>query len=195
MSALTAQNLLRAALRGDNLAVEKLLDAERSYLRVLVAAELDSALRRKVGESDIVQESMLDVQRSFAQFRGQSVEQWRKWAGRIVANNVRDARRKFLHTEMRDADRESDTSSRRAVPADTASSPSAQIMQSEQLQALRDDLATLPSDYQQALRMRYWEQLPYDTIAAKLNTTTDAARKKVFRALKMLLDVQRRRNF
>lgn len=186
--------LLTDAMRGNRQAFEQLLAAERKYLKLVVAAELDSALRQKVGESDIVQESMLDVQRSFAGFRGESVEQWRKWASRIVANNVRDARRKFLHTEMRDVGRESDTSSRRTVPADGGNSPSAQIIRSEQLQALRDDLATLPSGYQQALRMRYWEQLPYDIIAAKLNTTTDAARKTVFRALKMLLDVQRRRN-
>src|SRR5215831_16271081 len=69
----------------------------RSYLLLLARVRLDPMVRAKVGASDVVQQTLLEAHRDFAQFRGRTVGEQAAWLRRILARNlanvVRDQRR------------------------------------------------------------------------------------------------------
>ncbi|MHC4164564.1 MAG: sigma factor, partial [Planctomycetota bacterium] len=63
-------SLLQAARRGDDQALGELLEAYRSYLRLLARLEVGRRLRTKLDASDLVQETFLQAHRAFDEFRG-----------------------------------------------------------------------------------------------------------------------------
>ena len=54
---------------------------------------------------------------------------------------------------------------------------------------LEQAMAQLPNDYQQVLRLRNWEQLPFDEIGVRMNRSRDAARKLWSRAILQLQEL------
>jgi len=65
-----AQTWIPAARAGSRTALGELLESCRHYLLSVGNDELDRRLHAKVGASDVVQETFLDAQRDFEQFRG-----------------------------------------------------------------------------------------------------------------------------
>jgi hypothetical protein len=56
--------------------------ASSAYLFYLAENEISPELRQTVGVSDLVQSACLDIYPRLADFRGQTVEQWRVWLKR-----------------------------------------------------------------------------------------------------------------
>jgi RNA polymerase sigma-70 factor (ECF subfamily) len=82
------------------------LDRYRSLLRVQVRQlQLDPRLRRRFGESDLVQEALLKAHRHRAQFRGGTEGELVRWLQQILANVVRDEVRR-AHAQGCDINRE-----------------------------------------------------------------------------------------
>ena len=67
------EELLTAARGGDSQALGQLLEAYRAYLLLLGRVQLEGRLRRKVDPADVVQETLLEAFRDFAQFQGHTL--------------------------------------------------------------------------------------------------------------------------
>src|SRR6516164_539208 len=68
------------AQTGRPFALGQALEAYRLYLLGVAQRELDSALQAKGGASDLVQETFLEAQRDFAQFKGASAAEFQAWS-------------------------------------------------------------------------------------------------------------------
>src|SRR5262245_28379455 len=88
---------------GDQGAIDLLLERELPWVRELVRRHLGANLRQRMGESDCVQEAMLDFLRYGVRFVVADRHQLRGLLARIVDNNLRDqdawwqARRRAAH--------------------------------------------------------------------------------------------------
>lgn len=186
-------DLLSEARGGCEVALAKLLDSDRDYLMLVAEAELDSVLRVKASQSDLVQETMLEAQQSFVGFRGSSSFQWQQWLRAILKNNIRDLRRRYIETEKRNLRREVENADGEQAGHST-DSPSQRFARQEEIQLLEKSLNGLPDHYQQVLRLRFWQQLSYDEIAVETNSTAEAVRKILYRAVEALVNVFEFRN-
>ena len=72
MSGAELYDLISQARVGNQVALGRLLNAYQRYLMLLARLQIDEQLRGKVAPSDIVQETFLQAQRAFVQFRGTS---------------------------------------------------------------------------------------------------------------------------
>ena len=72
--------LAEKAIGGDSLAVEQLVDRWRNYLLLIANEDLEQELHPKIAPSDIVQQSLVDVQRNINGFRGTSEAEFKAWA-------------------------------------------------------------------------------------------------------------------
>ncbi|HIE95505.1 MAG TPA: sigma-70 family RNA polymerase sigma factor [Planctomycetes bacterium] len=180
--------LLTAARGGDETALAKLLDADRDYLLLIAEAELESGLRVKASQSDLVQDTMLEAQQSFQGFRGTSSLQWQQWLRAILKNNIKDLRRRYVDAEKRNIRKEVEDANGEHE-GNSKDSPSQQFVRKEEIQQLGEYLNELPDHYQQVLRLRFWQQMSYEEIAAETGSTAEAVRKSLYRAVEALINV------
>jgi RNA polymerase sigma-70 factor (ECF subfamily) len=182
---------LSAARAGSNEALGKILEACRWYLLVIAQDELDPALRAKCAASDLVQETFVKAQRHFAQFQGQSATELRGWLRQMLLHNLADTRRSHqtdkrrLNKEVAVDDGAAGGAGLGGLIADVLS-PSAEVMEQEQAEALRQALARLPEDYRLVIQYRYQEERSFEDIGRLLNLTPNAARKLWLRAMDRL---------
>ena len=105
-------DLLQAARGGDRAALGQLFESARQQLHDAAARSLPPAIRGRLGPSDIVQETAVDMQRDFAGFNGTTAEDLFAWLRSILNNNLidaialemarsPDATRKLWHRAMR----------------------------------------------------------------------------------------------
>jgi RNA polymerase sigma-70 factor (ECF subfamily) len=83
----------------------------------------------------------------------------------------------------------------RATLPDVASAelePEAVILRADARAFPRAAFAELPPAHQEILRLRFVEELDYETVAARLQTTEHAARQRVYRAMQALRTVAQR---
>jgi RNA polymerase sigma-70 factor (ECF subfamily) len=149
------------------------------------------ALRAKLGPSDIVQETAIDAHRDFVSFRGTTAEELYAWLRSILQNNVRDAVRRFEHSQKRSTKREENIDvvvDRHGVSVlrSGGSPPEHSAMRREDAARVLQVLDRVPDDYRTVLRLRYWDGLTFPQIAERIGRTDEAARKLWFRALARL---------
>jgi RNA polymerase sigma-70 factor (ECF subfamily) len=169
------------------------LERFRSYLLLLARVRLDPMVQAKVGASDVVQQTMLEAHRDFAQFRGRTVGEQAAWLRQVLARNlanvVRDLRR-----DKRDVARERplqaslDESASRLESwlAAEQSSPSQQVEQHERAVRLAEALATLPENQREAVVLRHWHGCSLAEIGERLGCTTAAVTGLLHRGLRKL---------
>ena len=76
-----------------------------------------------------------------------------------------------------------------ALMSDRSKGPEAQSMMSEQQKLVQELLATLPTEYREAVVLRYWHEMSYEEIAEVMNTTVSAIKSRLFRARRQLAEV------
>jgi RNA polymerase sigma-70 factor (ECF subfamily) len=185
---------LQAARAGSRSALGRALDAARPLLLKIAADELGADLRGKVGASDVVQESMADALRGFAQFQGATPADWAAWLGQVLRHNLRDCARRYRGTDKRDLQREvpleaGSTSSAPALPlAADDTGPEGAVLAAERAQRLERAVARLSEEHQQALRLRNQEDLSFEEVGRRLGRSAEAARKLWARALARLAE-------
>lgn len=183
--------LLAAARSGDRDAVGKLFDQFRPWLRAVAAQAMAAPVRAKASGSDLVQDAFIEVQKIFARFVGGTPGELRAWLQAVVANKAADLNRHYLGTEMRNAAREQ--------PADAASGdgpggwlaaagpgPGSAVIRGEDAARVVAALAGLPPHYQEVIRLRTWDGLPFAEVGRLTGRSEDAARMLWGRALELL---------
>lgn len=183
--------LLAAARAGAPGAVGQIFEAARAQLLHLADRELPDDIRPKIGPSDVVQETAIDVHRDFETFGGSSPEELFAWLREILRHNVVDAVRQFRDTLKRDTTRElslASASVRRAggVIPERTRSPDGSAIRREEAAALNLALARLPPHHRQVLELRYWHGLSFVEMAPLLSRSPDAMRKLWYRAIERL---------
>ncbi len=173
----------------DNFGVEKY----RPYLRLLAECKLDRRLRCKLDPSDLVQQTLLQACQIRHQFRGTTEGEMAAWLRQILArtllHSVRD-----LHRARRDVARERslqaaiDESSARLELwlAAEQSSPSQQVMRTEQVFEIAKIVEGLPEDQRKAVVLYYFQGCSLAEVGDHLGRSESAAAGLLHRGLKQL---------
>lgn len=193
----TTNRLLEAARGGKEESLGRLLQLYCNYLKIMATSQIDRKLRARISPSDVVQETLLEAHRDFAQFRGVSEGEFMAWLRKILVNNLaRDVERHVL-AEKRDVRREVsmeeigvslDRSSARlaAVLADGGLSPSSDAQRNEHAIVLADELAELQADYREVIVLRHLEGLSFSEVAERMERSSGAVRMVWMRAIAQL---------
>jgi RNA polymerase sigma-70 factor (ECF subfamily) len=186
--------LLQDARAGSAEALGRLLEACRPYLLLVANRQLAPGLRRKVGCSDLLQDTFLEAQRDFSGFQGGTQDELRAWLARILLNNLAETARRYRGTRKRQADRElflgvNPVWEPDDEPLDSGASPSAQAMAQEQGDELERVLGRLAEHYREVIRLRHHEGLSFEENGRRTGRSAEAARKVWVRALEQLRQI------
>jgi RNA polymerase sigma-70 factor (ECF subfamily) len=180
---------LHAARQGDGQALGKLLESFRPYIRVIVHALKDRRLQARIDDSDLIQDALLEAQRTFASFNGTTVEELAAWLHTVVVRTTGRTLRRYLGAAKRDPAKEQSVADMVDRLADSGSSPSAQAIRNEEAVTMAEKLAQLPEDMQQVLLGRHLEALPYAAIGERLKRSEQATRMLYVRAMRRLREL------
>jgi RNA polymerase sigma-70 factor (ECF subfamily) len=186
-------DLIRRARDGDEAARNDLFERCRNYVAILASTQVESWLQAKVDASDLVQQTMLDMHRGLAQYRGDSQGQWLAWLRAILAHNAAEFVRQYRGTAKRQPRREAPRV-RPALgasevvwdPVDPGESPSQAALHREDDLRLADGLARLPADYRRVIQLRHLERLPFDEVAQRMERSRPAVQMLWMRAIRRL---------
>jgi RNA polymerase sigma-70 factor, ECF subfamily len=167
------------------------LERYRAYLGLLARAQLPAPLRRHVGCSDIVQQTLLQAHRKRDQFRGHSEAEYRAWLRAILAHLLADVARRSgsgpasRAPSLQRVLEESSQRLERCLAADD-SSPSQRLLRQERLLALAEALDRLPDDQRTALELRYLQGLSIAETCQRMGRGTPSVANLLYRGLKGL---------
>ncbi|CAN5639057.1 sigma-70 family RNA polymerase sigma factor [soil metagenome] len=194
MATTNPQELLNRARNGDTAARGELLESYSRYLTLLARVQTGRRIQNKVDPTDIVQETFLEVNRQFPNFRGTTEAELLAWLRVILAGQIALTFRRYLGTKGRDIKLERDLADQidqssaamdRGLVAST-SSPSHRASRREQAVLLAEALGKLAEDYREIIILRHLEQLPFAEVAARMNRSEDSVQKLWVRALARL---------
>lgn len=171
-----------------------LLEQYRNYLLILANVGSDPALRAKLGDSDLVQETMIQAHKDFDQFRGMTERELLSWMRSIMSAKKALLARKFYGTAARDPRMEQrlhsdmDESSRQLAHAFVASdpSPSQQVASNEREVILADALAALPKHYREVVILHHVKGQTLPSVAVSMGRSVDSVKKLWARAMVQL---------
>ncbi|HEY7425384.1 MAG TPA: sigma-70 family RNA polymerase sigma factor [Gemmataceae bacterium] len=178
------------ARNGSAEALGRLLEACRPYLLLVANQQLQPDVQRKVGPSDLVQETFLKAQQHFERFQGGTEEELLAWLRRILFNDLLNTVRAYAGTNKRQVGREiglaaeesaADVLANRVV--DPAPSPGSELIAREEASEVRQALEQLAEDHRQVILWRNWERLSFEDIGQRLGRSAEAARKLWTRAV------------
>jgi RNA polymerase sigma-70 factor (ECF subfamily) len=177
--------VIEAARSGDPTALDTFLKLAREWLASAAAKHLSADLQSKLGASDLVQESLIDVAHDLPQFRGDTEAQCQAWLQRILKRHSADAKRRFLSAERRDARREVRCKNAKRIRGSikTPSSIARHVETDEQLERA---IAELPDSYQVVIHLRHERGMSWEEVGEQVGVSTEAARKLWARAIKKL---------
>ncbi|MEL6896003.1 MAG: sigma-70 family RNA polymerase sigma factor [Planctomycetota bacterium] len=166
------------------------------YLRMLASFRMRKRLRAKIGESDIVQQTMVAAVENRDQFRGETDAEMRAWLRQILARKISHADRD-LHRDRRDISREQSIdqalqqSSMRLeqMLGDGGPTPSQYAMRGERVLQLAAAIERLPNDQGDAIRMHHIEGLKLTEIAEILEKSPGAIAGLMHRGMKTLKQI------
>lgn len=180
---------IQQARNGNAAALNELIATWRTYLLYVANSEIQPHLRQKLGASDLVQSACLDIHRRFADFRGETIDEWRVWLRRLLMHDLQDARRRFLDADKRDISRERSLDDRSHPTIDLPSndkSPRSELIAREEWESMQFALQRLSDEHREVLRLRNWDQLPFAEIGSLMGRSEDATQKLWTRALNRL---------
>jgi RNA polymerase sigma-70 factor (ECF subfamily) len=187
---------------GDQNALAEFIEQHRPQLMAFIERQLGTALRRKVESDDVFQETSAEAVRALPGAELGDRDPF-SWLCQIAERRIIDLHRRFFDAQKRDAGREvplgagggsgsgSDTMGGGLINMLVASmtTPSQAFSRNARELKLQEALLKLPDDQQQALRMRYVENLPSKQIADKLGKSDAAVRVMLTRSLKKLQEL------
>src|SRR5262249_41797449 len=179
------QTALEQARDGDAQALGALLDSFRPYVRCLVRALGGEQQQPRLGESDLIQDALLEAHRRFAQFRGDTVAELTAWLRQIVLRTAGPALRNHLTSGKNDPAPD-EVVAQLPTRADASPSPSLHASRQEHAVQIAQAIGRLPDEMQQVLLGRHLDGLAYAELAQRLGHNEGAVRVLYTRALRRL---------
>src|SRR5436309_8610106 len=99
-------DLLRRAAAGDAAACHDLFSRYRDRLKRMVHLRLSRRLQGRVDDSDVVQESFLEIARKLPEYLSNPRAPFYLWLRHLTGLKLTEIHRRHLGTQLRDADRE-----------------------------------------------------------------------------------------
>ena len=182
------EELVRRMRSGDEDAARVLFKRHTRILRVRVRENLPAVLRRKVGESDVIQEAYLAAFLRLGDFEDRGEGSFGRWLSRILEHKIRDEVRRYIGTEKRAVKREAAEQRTSQVQGSDGDAPSpiAQAITTERKESLMRALKMLPDRYRTVLRLIHEEGLSLVDAGARMSRSAEAARKLYGRATSLL---------
>jgi RNA polymerase sigma-70 factor (ECF subfamily) len=188
--------LLERAIAGDETALAMLFDTHRDRLGRMIRVRLDRRLRGRIDESDIVQETYLELKTRFAEFARDQSFPFALWLRLLAGQRLLALHRRHLKAKMRDAGREISLA-KGAYPEASSVSLAGQLLGSltsaskaairaEHRLIVRNAIDSLDAMDREVLTLRHFEHLTNDETALLLGLSKAAASNRYIRALKRL---------
>jgi RNA polymerase sigma factor (sigma-70 family) len=165
----------------------------RPWLRQRVSARLPRELARKQDGSDLVQECQTLAAARFAQFRGQSLGDFRAWMAGILDRRLIQALR-FWGERRRDRRREEPLTPAWGAPevvAESATSILERLSRDEECERLRLAASWCREEDVAVISLHLFEGRSHDEIAAELGIAAAAARQRYCRAVRRVGEAMR----
>ena len=188
------ERLLSRLGAGEPDALGPLLDRPRARLLRLARARLDRRLVARVDPSDIVQEALADASSKLLDYLRERPIPFVPWLRGLVLDRLCAARRRHVEAGKRSVVRESrpvgarggSGSTRLDHPAAQAATPSRIALAAEESELFRAALGRLAVADRQILELRYFDQLAFSDIAARLDLGLSAVKMRHLRAVERL---------
>lgn len=178
------------ARQGDRETLGQLLEIYRGYLLAIARRKLSGDLQKKVGASDLVQETLLEAGRDIQTFEGETAEEFRGWLRQIFIHNFANVARGFRKTARRDLGREVQWQNGQAeAVASPVQSPSGYWMGQEESRSIRDAISLLPEHAQTVIQLRSYERFTFEEIGQQMQRSPEAVRKLWCRAIQSLQQI------
>ncbi len=178
--------LLQQSRAGDAGALNALLGRLRPYLQALVRSWLGLDLSRRLGDSDVVQEVLMQASCHFKDFRGEQVPQLLAWLKTIAYRAASDRKKKLM------ADAHQSETLPDEVPA-PGPGPADMLEGEEDAVRLTAALERLNQRRRDVVQLRLLEGLDFPEIARRLGGSAGSLRVLFFRAvgqLRLLLETE-----
>jgi RNA polymerase sigma-70 factor (ECF subfamily) len=180
------EDLVSRAKAGDEEAHRLLFERHLPRLRLRVRRRLSALLRRRVGESDVIQEAWATTSLRLADFEDRGGGSFGHWLDGIVENKIRDQIRAHVGTGRRDARREADEDAAALGAPSPGPSPSVAAVRAEDRDRLSAALDVLPPRYGELLRLVHMQGVTLIEAAARMGSTPNALSKVYARAVSRL---------
>lgn len=175
----TTAFLLDRVRGGDEAARERLAARYLPMLRRWAHGRLPASTRDLTDTDDLVQVTLLRVLKQIGRFEyggaGSFLAYLRSTLLNLLRNEIRRVARRGEHTELQDA-----------ITADEGASPLEQAIGRERLERYETALEALPRRARELVIMRLEFDMTYDDIAHEVQSTPDAVRMAIRRAVETL---------
>lgn len=177
--------LVQRAKSGDEVALTSLFDRHAPRLKRRIRARLSPAVRRKVSDSDVLQETWMAVTRHLDQFEYRGQGSFVAWAGTIAENAARKQMRHHAGTAKRAAGTEVTRGVRKETfdHAGNGPSPSAAAMGREMRERIRQGMDALPESYRTVIELLQHRRVTIAEAAELMGRSPNAIKKLHARAL------------
>lgn len=163
-------DLLSRAQSGDQAAIGDLLEHYRPYLRILAQRSLSPELQRRVGASDIVQQTCIAAMKGIRKADFDDIDRFLAWLRTVHQHQIVDLIRHHTEANRRAVSREQDASADHDI-ALFASTPSQRLMAAENAADLARAMEKLPENQREAIRLKYIEGITVAETAKALGST------------------------
>ncbi|MCI0681756.1 MAG: sigma-70 family RNA polymerase sigma factor [Gemmataceae bacterium] len=191
--------LLHDAAAGDEAAARELFALHRDRLKRMVHLRLSRRLQRRVDDSDVVQEALIDCARRLQEYVADPKLPFYLWLRHMTGLKLAEVHRRHLGTQLRDADREV-TLHRGGLPAADSMSlaahllgqlttPSQAAIKAETRLIVQDALNNMDPTDREVLALKHFEQLSTSEIADVLGMSKAGAGSRYLRAIKRLKEI------
>jgi len=178
-----------AACDGDEDAANRLWDRYYEKLIPAVRIRLGQKLRGKIETMDVVQSVFYEAVRGAESKEFESEGHFRAWLNRLVENRIRKEAR-YFNRQKRDINKEEALMHSRGEeqkPDKTVGPRPVSIVEHfDELARMEEALENVPKDTREILVMRYFEELTYQEIGARIEKSEEASRKIINRAVQLL---------
>jgi RNA polymerase sigma-70 factor (ECF subfamily) len=190
--------LIHRAAAGDVAAMELFLLSQRRHLMRYLDRRVPAELRRLIEPQDVMQDVYLDVFRNMNTFTSTDPGMAMRWLVRIARNRVIDLVRMQQSSKRSDGLQGTLTGGPNETVTEESivqllqnlavheKTPSRSAAAHELSAMLERCLTKLPKEHRMAIRYRYLEGLPLDTVAHRMKRTSGAVLMLCHRGLKML---------
>jgi RNA polymerase sigma-70 factor (ECF subfamily) len=191
--------LLQRAAEGDEQAVQALFARHRDRLKRMIHLRLSRRVQGRVDDSDVLQETFLDVARRLHEYMANPKLPFYLWLRHMAELKLTEVHRRHLGTHLRDADREV-TLHRGGLPeADSVSlaaqllgqltTPSQAAIKAETRLLVQEALNSMDALDREVLALKHFEQLSISEMAEVLGMSKAGAGSRYLRAIKRLKEL------